>query len=190
MKKSLIIGIIFLIISLGLVIYSEFINSPVNMYSLTNTASKKENKKAYIDSTFVAGTITGSNGKSYYVMFGNGVQYIVYMENSEANKIMKYLLDNPEDSYQIKGITKLIPATLEENGKKFVKEWLDNNHTHNEEVNHSHDISTEEFYQYFGYVYLDNTVYENNINKLIIYITGIIGILFIVFYVNRKYHLL
>ena len=43
MKKNLIIGIILSIISLGLVIYNEFIDKIPNMFSFTNTASKKQN---------------------------------------------------------------------------------------------------------------------------------------------------
>ena len=190
MKKSLIIGIILVVISLGLVIYNEFINAPINIHELTNTGSKKENTKVYLDATFVAGTITGNDEKSYYVMFGDGVQYIVYIDNKEANKINKYLLDNPNDSYRINGVTKLIPSDMEENGKKFVKEWLDYSHNHEGvEETHSHDITTDDFYQYFGYVYLDNSR-SINIIKVVIYVTGIVGIIFIINYLNSKYHLM
>ena len=78
---------------------------------------------------------------------------------------------------------------MEENGKKFVKEWLDNNHTHDgsEEENHTHVINTEQFYQYFGYVYLDTTTSFSFI-KLIIYLTGIFGVLSIIYYLNTRYH--
>ena len=36
MKKSLIIGIILIIICLGLTVYEEFINKPVNINTITN----------------------------------------------------------------------------------------------------------------------------------------------------------
>jgi hypothetical protein len=188
MKKWLIIGIILLICSLGLFIYDAFIDKPVNMYEITNKGLKDIDKKVYIDATFVAGTITGNNDKSYYVMFGDGVQYIIYIDNKEANKINRYLLDNPDSSYRIEGVTKLIPESMEENGKKFVKEWLDHSHNHTDEVEeHSHDITTDEFYHYFGYVYLD-VVDSFNFVRLFIYLTGITGILFIINYLNTKYH--
>ena len=183
MKKSLFIGIILLLCCLGLTIYHEF--NKINIYEITNKGLKEENTKVYLESTFVAGTIIGNNDKSYYVMFGDGVQYIVYIDNKEANRINRYLLDNPESSYKIDGITKLIPTELEENGKKFVKEWLDNNHTHEqEEENHTHDITTEDFYHYFGYVYLE--VNNNPLIKIIIGITGIIGALLVVNYYVKK----
>lgn len=190
MKKFLIIGISLVFICLGLTIYNEFINGPVNLYTITNSGKKVENKKVYLDITFVAGTITDDNENGYYVMFGDGVQYIVYINKVEASKINRYLLDNPEASYRIDGITKLVPTNLEENGKKFVKTWLDNNHNHEEEKveeGHTHDITTEEFYHYFGYVYLDvNKGFD--IVRLFIYLTGILGLLSIFNYFNTKYH--
>ena len=185
MKRFLLIGISLIVITIGLVVYSEFINTPINIYDITSKGKKDENKKVYLDATFVAGSIVDN----YYVMFGDGVQYIVYMNKDKANKISSYLLDNPDDSYKIEGITKLIPNSLESNGKMFVKEWLDHSHNHNEEDNHSHDITTDDFYNYFGYVFLDSTI-NNNLLKIIIYITGTIGLLFTLYYINTKYKFL
>lgn len=188
MKKSLIIGIILLILCLGLVIYHEFINGPINIHEITNTGSKEKDVRVYLDATFVAGTITGNEEKSFYVMFGDGVQYIVNISNSKAHKINQFLLDNPESSYRIEGVTKLIPSTMEEPGKKFAKEWLDHSHNHEEkEENHSHDVTTEDFYHYFGYVYLDTTTGLDLI-RLFIYLTGSLGVLFVINYFNSKYH--
>ena len=185
MKKGLIIGIILIIISLGLVIYREF--SKVNLHELTFT--KEENKRVFFDATFVAGSITNDSDNGYYVMFSDGVQYIVYISNKDAARINRYLLDHEEESYYIEGITKLIPSDMEENGKKFVKEWLDHSHNHEGvEEEHDHNISTEDFYQYFGYVYLDTTNYDYM--KLIVYITGIVGVLFVIYSLNTKYHLI
>ena len=193
MKKYLIIGVILIGMCLCLTISTE-INKNVNytnIHDITNSGSKLEGVYVSLDTTYVAGSITGNDKYSYHVMFGDGVQYIVYMKNSEASKIRNFLLDNPTTSYKIYGITKIIPKSLEENGKKFVKEWLDNNHTHDEkEENHTHEITTEEFYQYFGYVYFDSTIYENTINKIVIYVTGILGVLCVLNYINKKYHLL
>ena len=190
MKKSLIFGITLLIVCLGFTIYNEFIKNPLNMHDITNSGSKLEDVYVSLDVTYVAGSITGNTKFSYHVMFGDGVQYIVYMDNKKANEIREYLLDNPEKSYKITGVTKLIPTSLEENGKKFVKEWLDNNHSHEEITDHSHDITTDDFYHYFGYVYFDNTITESIVYKIIIYVTGIIGVVFILYYINIKYHLL
>lgn len=188
MKKCLVTGIILIIISLGLFIYKEFINRPVNLYNITNTKKKEEGTKASFNATFVAGSITNDSDNGYYVMFSDGVQYIVYISNKEAARINRYLLDHEEDSYYIEGITKLIPSSMEENGKKFVKEWLDHAHNHEEVEEHDHNISTEEFYQYFGYVYLDTNTFDYI--KLIIYITGITGLLIVIYSLNTKYHLI
>lgn len=190
MKKSLAVGIILLVICLSLTIYYEIKrNNFINIYEITNKGLKEENRDVYLKSTFVAGSILNNKNNGFYVMFGDGVQYIVYIDNNKANKINKYLLDNPDSSYRIEGITKIIPKNLEENGKKFVKEWLDINHNHEENDAHSHLITTDEFYQYFGYVYLDSTVNNHLLTKIIIYLTGGIGILLTVNFIIKKYHL-
>lgn len=195
MKKNLIIGFLLLFICLGLVIYNEIKvnkinNSLVNIYGITNKGKKDEDVLVYLDTTFIAGNIMDE----YYVFFGDGVQYIVKIDNNIASRINKYLMDNPEDSYLIIGKTKLIPNTLEEPGKAFVKKWLDTNHAHHDEEdeNHTHEITTEEFYQYFGHVYLDysSDVYNNILVKVFIYITGIIGGLFVLKVIIKKYNFL
>lgn len=186
MKKSLIIGVILLIISIGLIIYSEL--NKTNIHELTNSGMKIENKKVYLDATFVAGSITNDSNNGFYVIFGDGVQYIVYMKNTLANKINRYLLDNEEESYHIEGVTKLIPKDIEENGIKFVKEWLDHSHNHTNVEEHDHNITIDDFYHYFGYVYLDTN--DFNYIKIIFYVTSIMSILFIISYINTKYHLL
>ena len=185
--KKLIIGIIFLIICIGLAIFNEIkINNDykVNIHDITNSGSKTQDVRVYLNATYIAGTIKDN----YYVMFGDGVQYIVYMDSKLANKINKYLLDNPDSYYQIKGITKTIPEEFEEKGIKKKKKWLDLSHDHSED-DHSHQITKDDFYHYFGHVYLDSTL-SNNIIKIIIYITGTIGILLIFCFIIKKYKLL
>ena len=192
MKKSLVLGIILLVVCLSLTIYYEIRkNNFINIYEITSKGLKTEDKESYLEATYVAGSITSDSENGFYVMFGNGVQYIVYMDNNKANRISSYLLDNPDLSYRIEGVTKLIPKTLEEKGRKFVKEWLDFNHTHEEtdEV-HPHDITIEDFYQYFGYVYLDSTVNNYLLLKIFIYTFCVTGLTLIVSNVVKKLDLL
>ena len=194
MRKHFIIGILFIITCLGLIIYNDArinkINRQlVNLHSITNTGKKEEGTLVYLNTTFLGGNIM----EDYYVFFGDGVQYIVKMNEKEADRINDYLMDNPSNYYKILGETKLIPNTLEEPGKKFVKKWMDTNHDHHDidEEAHSHEITTEEFYQYFGYVYLDyGNIYSNSLIKLLIGLTGIIGILFVFKGINQKYDIL
>ena len=180
MKKNLVLGIVLVLITIGLVIYNNY--NKINIHEITNSGKKEVNKRVYLDATFVAGSITDN----YYVMFGDGVQYIVKIDDIKASKINRYLLDHENDSYHLEGITKLIPKDMEENGKKFVKEWLDHAHNHEKVEEHDHNITTDDFYHYFGYVYLDTNTFDYI--KLIYYITGIIGVLFIVNAFNTKYH--
>lgn len=190
MKKFL-IGIVFLLISLGLIIYNEIRNNrgyQTNIHEITNSASKTENIKVYLKATYIAGSLKNDNNFGYYVVFGDGVQYLIYINNKTASEINSYLLDYPEESYEIKGITKIIPEELVESGKEFVKKWLDENHHHENSEEHSHDITTEEFHHYFGYVYLDSNL-DNHINYLV-YITSFIGIVLVMSFIVKKYRLL
>ncbi len=189
MKKSFIIGIILIILGFSLLIVNTYLKNKNDIHNVVESKTKEENIPVYLDATYVAGTITSEEGNSYYVIFGNGYQYIVYMNDENAIKLSKYLLDNPDDSKRIYGVTKEFPSKYVSNGIKFANTWLDNNHTHEEdgEDNHVHDITEEQFYEYFGYVYIDNTTRPNIIIDIIIYLIFIIGILFIFYYVNKRY---
>ena len=186
MKKYLIIGICLIIVSVSLVIYNEIKNKPVNIYSLTNTASKKENVNVYLNASFIAGSIKHNN-QNYYVIFGDSVQYLVLIDDHKASEINKYLLDNPTNTKRIEGITKLIPRDIVGNGIKFIDNYLDSMHNHNEE--HVHNITEDDFNQYFGFVYLDTNV-SMNIIIIIAILSGIMGTLLTINYLNRKFNLL
>ncbi len=189
MKKSLIIGIILVVFGfVSLIIYS-YLNNKNDIHNIVESKKKEDTIPVYLDATYVAGTITSEEGNSYYVIFGNGYQYIVYMNDKDAIKLSKYLLDNPDNSKRIYGVTKEFPSKYVSNGIKFANTWLDHNHTHEEdgEDNHVHDITEEQFYEYFGYVYIDNTIKPNLIVIIITYITFVIGILFVFNYVNKRY---
>ncbi len=189
MKKYFVIGICLLTIFLSITIYYEIeYHKLVNIHDITSIGAKNQDVKVYLDTTFVAGTVKSEKNHSYYVMFGDGVQYLVYIDNSKANEINEYLLNHPDKSYRIEGVTKLISQDLIEPGKKFVNTWLNNNH-HEIGDEHSHEITDDDFYHYFGHVYLD--VKANNLLiKIIIYITGTMGILMIFYYFEKKYHLI
>lgn len=189
--KKLVIGIILLIMGIGLVIYNEYNENLNNIHDIVNSASKEEGIYAYLDATYIGGMIETSEDNSYYVVFGDGFQYIVYMNNNEAIKLNKYLLDNPESNKRIYGVTKKIPNEYILDGIKFANTWLDNNHTHEDEgENVKHDITEEQFYEYFGYVYLDNTIKSNIMIEIFIYVICMMGVCFILSYINTKYHLI
>ena len=89
MKKSLYFGIFLLLICISLIIYNELSNKNLyqtNIYNVTNSASKEENVKVYLKATFVAGSINYNN-ENYYVIFGDGVQYLVKIDDEKAYKI-------------------------------------------------------------------------------------------------------
>ena len=186
MKRYLIIGLLLIIVSISLTIFYELNNKyNTNINDITNTGLKDENVKVYLDATFIGGAIKDNN-KNFYVMFGDGVQYLVLISDNKANEINKYLLDNPEESYHLNGVTKLIPKEIEEEGIKFVNNWLDANHHEDEK----HNITKDDFYHYFGYVYLDTNINNSIILLCIICLTSVLGITSIFNYFNKKYQLL
>lgn len=173
MKKRLLIGVIFLVICISLIIYNELDSKrqyKTNIHDVTNSASKEENISVYLEATFIAGSVK-SNKDTFYVIFGDGVQYLVKIDDKKAIEINNYLLDNPTKSYKIVGVTKLIPSEIEENGIKFVNNYLNSLH------DHEHNITKDDFYHYFGYVYLDTYVDNNVLLIIIISITGVIGVI-------------
>lgn len=203
-NKKLILGIILVIVAISLFYIKEkkvsyIDNNRVNIYNITSSGSKMEQVDAYLEATYIAGVVAinkNSQQCAYYAVFNNGVQHIVYMKNDDAKKINAFLLDHPDKSYRINGSTKMISKEMEEYGKQFVKEWLDNNHGHSEEVHdHTHEITTEDFYQYFGYIYLDATINSNSyyqwltIISVVIFLCGftLLGYLLYEKIIKRKY---
>lgn len=197
MKKKIIIAVTLIVLCLCLIGYVEIKSrkieqSYINIYDITGNGAKSENINVYLNASFIAGNIANyqnNNKYSFYVVFGDEVQYLVYMQNDLAKKINNFLMNNPEKTYRIIGVTKIIPSEMEEYGQAFVKEWLDTNHHHEEIVeNHSHEISKEQFYEYFGYVYLDNTIKNNKliVEKTISYLLGLAGIIVLFDIIKRK----
>lgn len=188
MKKNIYIGILFLVICFSLMIYNELKDKgeyKTNIHEITNSGTKTEGLTVYLDASFIAGAIKHED-KNYYVIFGDGVQYLVLIDDTIAVEINKYLLDYPDNTYKIKGITKKTPSGIEENGIKFVNNYL--NSTHGED--HEHNITRDDFYHYFGYVYLDTYTPNNLIIIILISITGCIGVLLILNSIIRKGKLL
>ena len=182
-NKMLVLGILLIIAGIGLMIYYNIQNnkidaSRINIHDITSSGAKNENINVYLNASYLVDNIANYENdtkNSFYVVFGDEVQYLVYMNNNLAKKINNYLLDNPSSTYKIVGITRKIPKDLEDYGKQFVKKWLDANHNHEEnEDSDSHEITTDEFYEYFGYVYLDNIVKVNKSIEYILYVAYII----------------
>ena len=194
-NKELLIGIVFIIIFLGLGIYREIEvanENRVNIYDITSSGGKGEGVKVYLDASYVGGVIANykeNDKESFYAIFDSSVQHIVYMKNSDAKRINDYLLDYPKKTYRIIGITRKMPSNIIPYAKEFTKNWLDINHNHDKNENHSHEINDEEFYEYYGYVYLDATTskYQDVLAlNIIFYVTGIIGSVILFDYFYRK----
>lgn len=198
-KNNILVGTVLIIISIGLCIYREFSyqqlsDKRISIHDITNSGAKEEDVNAYLNASFIADALASrQNDKenSFYVIFGDDVQYIVYLNNNDAKRINEYLLDNPNSFYRIVGKTKVIPKDLESYGRDFIKKWLDANHNHASlSEDHSHEISSAEFYEYFGYIYLDTTISKYSEFKTlstIMYISVGIGLTIILSKIYVKY---
>ena len=200
MKKNIVlVGIILILIGIGLFVYREMAYQKldakrINIHDITGSGAKIEKANVYLNASFIANPlakIQSDEKNSYYVVFGDDVQYIVYLNNKKASEISNYLLDNPTSTYKIVGKTKFIKEDLESYGIEFVKKWLDANHDHTDiKEEHSHEITKEEFYEYFGYVYLDATISKYSDFKvltIILYVLFGIGLSIILSKVYVKF---
>lgn len=194
-KRILIISIILILISALLILYREYKirkldKNRVELFSITNSGAKATDINAYINATYIEGPIASYKNKDkygFYVIFDGNVQYLAYMKNSDVKKINRFLIDNPDKTKKIVGETKMLPSDIADYGKEFVKNWLDTNHHHEEIIeNHSHDITDEEFYQYFGYIYLDTTISAFKTLTIVIYIFSLLGIMLFFDWIYNK----
>lgn len=192
MKKFLIIGIILILLSgLSLFFYLNkngmIKKNSTRLYEITGNGAKTSDVNAYIDASYIVTNIANykkDEKNSFYVIFADNVQFIVYLSNSDAKKINNYLLDNPDKTYRIYGITKKMPSDIKEYGKVFLKTYLDNNHVHEEKK--EHNVTDEDFDKYFGFVYLNCQEKNYQIYYYLTFILEIFGIVMILDYIYLK----
>lgn len=141
--------------------------TPENTAYLNDVIEKqnnKENVQANIKVMGISGKIVSKSGdtnKGLYVVADEDYYYLVYMSDSNYDKIKdKDLENNPEILY---GTTKKVTdSTI----KKSAITW------YNSGVKEDKDrISTSDFEDYFGGVYLDTTVKSGNQNYYLVYMT-------------------
>ena len=69
MKKYLIIGIVLLICGIGFAIFDEYLKNTHDIHDIINSGSKEEGTYAYLDATYIAGTINSEDENSYFVIY-------------------------------------------------------------------------------------------------------------------------
>ena len=185
MKKVIITGISLIILSLIFLFVfwrkeDNLHKQSIRLYEITSKGALKEKVNAYIEASYIVTNIANykeDQKNSFFVIFADNVQYLVYMKNKDAKKINDYLLNNPNKTYRLYGVTKKITDDIKEYGKSFLKTYLDNNHQHEKEEENNHVVTNDDFDHYFGYVYLDCLGKKNTIYCYLSIIIGLSGVI-------------
>lgn len=152
--RLIIIGVVIFLLSfaffyLGSQQDSKDTNNIVYLNELIENSGDKTGKKAYLNVSYLSPKVVvyDDTTDAYYIAADENYYYLVYMKESEANKLLnKDLSNNPE---KIIGSSKSIPMdvekiTIEAYNEYFIDEG-------------DEKLNTTNFYKAFGDVYLDTT---------------------------------
>ena len=126
---------------------NKSMNQKIYMNKVIESNSKKNGKNAYIKITSISTMFAKeNNNKGYYFVSDGNYNYIVLLDKKAAGKILDANLENKPVT--ISGITRETSDEL----KKIALEVYNSGYDENEQ------ISIEDYYSYFGDIYLDQTV--------------------------------
>ena len=154
-------------------------NERISISNLLEYNDNYLNRLSYVDihvtPYLIAEYENDSNG--FYVVYDNNYYSILYMKKKEALKITKDMVDK---GFRIYGITKEKPEGMEKYGVEFLKKLFA---THDENDGHNHNVTEDNYEEYFGTIYLDATMkYEGlTIYNIIMGIFGISSVLLLLF---------
>lgn len=143
-KRMFLFSILFLVLANVAIAFSVMKESP-SMNDLIMEHANEE-KKAQIDVTNVTDYFAyypGEANKFYFAMDENKYLYIIRMSPSKYAKLTNTL--SKEEAAKIDGVTKKIPFDI----KKLALE------VYNEMLEENEQITSDEFEDYFGAIYLD-----------------------------------
>ena len=143
-KKMLYISLVVIVLA-NLVFAWYATKKTVALHELI-VGNSKSNTKSYIDVTDVSSAFAyypGEVNKFYFVMDQDDYIYIVRMSQSDYSKISKSV--DASVTYKVEGATKDTPSDI----KKLAIE------AYNESVDEEYQITSDDFEEYFGSIYLD-----------------------------------
>lgn len=158
MIRNIVIFFAIIIIAFGFKLWENQINEKVNS-EITDLdsliVSKEENvdKKAYLDIKAIPYQFAVADGvdESYYIVTDGEYLYIAYMSNEDFEKLNYEEIE--ETPVRVEGITAEIPAEI----KQLAMD------AYNEGIEEEYQIkSDEDFYSYFGDIYLNMTISESS----------------------------
>lgn len=166
-KTSLIVWIIVAVCAAVIFALSIFMNDfrkSTSLHEILAAGESSENKLVHVDVKEIPYVFAyypdDSTGKFYFLSDGE-YYYIAFLSSKKFNELnTESIQENP---ITVTGITKKIPADI----KKLALE------AYNEEQDKEHRISSSEFGDYFGLIYLDET--EVDFVQVIMLLVGMIG---------------
>lgn len=176
MVRNIAIFFIIIILSFGLKIWEDEIKQKedseiTDLNTLILSQEENEDKKGYLDVKNIPYQFAVSDGVdgSYYIVTDGEFLYIAYMDNAEFEKLNHEEIK--ETPVRIEGITKEIPDEIKNIAIEVYNEGMeDENKIKND----------QEFYSYFGNIYLNMTVSESSnviMVRLIFFILLFVGVI-------------
>lgn len=156
--RNIIIFFAIIVVAFAFKMWEKQINEKVNseatdLNTLIMAGEENWDKKAYLNINAIPYQFATADGidESYYIVTDGEYLYIVYMSNSDFDKLNKEEIE--QTPIKVEGITTQIPEEI----KQIAIE------AYNENMEEEYKIKTDEdFYSYFGNIYLDMSLSENS----------------------------
>lgn len=166
-KNNLIIWLIVAFCSAAIFALSlnmDKIRKGENFHELLATGEKKENKFVTLEVTeqpYVFAYYPGDNSGKFYFLWDEEYIYVAFLNEKEFKRLNTE--DIKENHLKVSGMTKAIPSDI----KKLALE------AYNENVSKEDQLSSSQFNEYFGVLYLDQTAVDPA--TVVCLLVGLIG---------------
>ena len=166
-KTNLVVWIIVAICSMAIVALSVFMNDfrkSTSLHEILAAGESPENKLVHVEVSekpYVFAYYPGDNTGKFYFLMDEEYMYVGFLSEKTFKELDVDSIN--ENHVTVKGMTKKIPSDI----KKLALE------AYNEAVDKENEITSSEFGDYFGLIYLDET--ETDYMQVILLLVGVIG---------------
>lgn len=166
-KTNLVVWIIVAICSMAIVALSVFMNDfrkSTSLHEILAAGESPENKLVHVEVSekpYVFAYYPGDNTGKFYFLMDEEYMYVGFLSEKTFKELDVDSIN--ENHVTVKGMTKKIPSDI----KKLALE------AYNEAVDKENKLTSSEFGDYFGLIYLDET--ETDYMQVILLLVGVIG---------------
>lgn len=166
-KTNLVVWIIVAICSMAIVALSVFMNDfrkSTSLHEILAAGESPENKLVHVEVSekpYVFAYYPGDNTGKFYFLMDEEYMYVGFLSEKTFKELDVDSIN--ENHVTVKGMTKTIPSDI----KKLALE------AYNEAVDKENQLTSSEFGDYFGLIYLDET--ETDYMQVILLLVGVIG---------------